>query len=88
MIEFCVQGSINPEALWRPFHSGGKPSACYESTILLSFMSRRRYTLRDMATIRAKLGHLTGHENKLQVSQLGTSARFTIPKWEMNPIFP
>lgn len=29
----------------RLFHSGGKLAACYESTILLSFLNRCRYTL-------------------------------------------
>jgi hypothetical protein len=29
----------------RPFHCGGKLTACYESTIWLSFLNRCRYTL-------------------------------------------
>jgi hypothetical protein len=40
-----------------------------------------------MATMPAELGLLTEHENRLQVSQTGMSARFVAPKWGMNPLF-
>ena len=30
---------VNTARIWRPFHFGGKLPACYESTILLSFLN-------------------------------------------------